>query len=58
MLSGDFGKAELKSVFLGKEKLRAKIEFEDRARLARERGISLDEAERTILRPFGGEVPR
>jgi uncharacterized protein (TIGR00299 family) protein len=57
-LSGDFGSAGLKTVFLGKEKLRAKVEFEDRARLARERGISLDEAERTILRPFGGEPPR
>jgi uncharacterized protein (TIGR00299 family) protein len=58
MLRGDFGSAGLKTVFLGDEKLRAKVEFEDRARLAREKGISLDEAERTILRPFGGEPPR
>jgi uncharacterized protein (TIGR00299 family) protein len=57
-LSGDFGAAGLKTVFLGDEKLRAKVEFEDRARLAREKGISLDEAERMILRPFGGEPPR
>jgi uncharacterized protein (TIGR00299 family) protein len=57
-LSGDFGSAGLKTVFLGDKKLRAKVEFEDRARLAREKGISLDEAERTILRPFGGEPPR
>jgi uncharacterized protein (TIGR00299 family) protein len=49
-LSGDFGSAGLKTVFLGDERLRAKVEFEDRARLARERGLSLDEAERTILR--------
>jgi uncharacterized protein (DUF111 family) len=55
ILEGDFGSAGLKTVFLGDEKLRAKVEFEDRARLARERGIALDEAERRILRPFGGE---
>ncbi|MDR1635788.1 MAG: nickel pincer cofactor biosynthesis protein LarC [Treponema sp.] len=54
-LEGDFGSAGLKTVFLGDEKLRAKVEFEDRARLARERGIALDEAERRILRRFGGE---
>jgi uncharacterized protein (TIGR00299 family) protein len=57
-LNGDFGSAGLKTVFLGDKKLRAKVEFEDRARLARERGLSLDEAERMILRPFGGEPPR
>jgi uncharacterized protein (TIGR00299 family) protein len=56
-LKGNFGSAGLKTVFLGDEKLRAKVEFEDRARLARERGISLDEAERLILRSFGGEPP-
>jgi uncharacterized protein (TIGR00299 family) protein len=56
-LTGDFGSADIKTVFLGDKKLRAKIEFEDRARLAREQGIPLDEAERRILRPFGGEIP-
>jgi uncharacterized protein (DUF111 family) len=57
-LTGDFGSANIKTVFLGDKKLRSKIEFEDRARLAREQGIPLDEAERKILRPFGGEIPR
>ncbi|MDR0998487.1 MAG: nickel pincer cofactor biosynthesis protein LarC [Treponema sp.] len=56
-LKGDFGSAGFKTAFLGDERLRAKIEFEDRARLAREQGVSLDEAERIILRPFGGELP-
>jgi uncharacterized protein (TIGR00299 family) protein len=57
-LSGDFGSAGLKTVFLGDKKLRAKVEFEDRARLAREQGLSLDEAERMILRAFDGEPVR
>jgi uncharacterized protein (TIGR00299 family) protein len=57
-LNGDFGSAGFKTAFLGDERLRAKIEFEDRARLAREQGVPLDEAERIILRPFGGELPR
>jgi uncharacterized protein (TIGR00299 family) protein len=46
------GEAREKTVFLGGERLGAKIEFEDRARLAREKGVSLEEAER-LLR--GGE---
>jgi uncharacterized protein (TIGR00299 family) protein len=54
VLQGDFGSAAFKTVFLGKEKLRAKIEFEDRARLAREQGLSLDEAERKILQGIRG----
>ncbi|MDR2747446.1 MAG: nickel pincer cofactor biosynthesis protein LarC, partial [Treponema sp.] len=49
-LSGEFGAARAKTVYLGGEELRTKIEFEDRARLARERGISLEEAEALILR--------
>jgi uncharacterized protein (TIGR00299 family) protein len=49
-LSGPFGEAKEKTVFYGGEKLSSKIEFEDRARLAREKGISLSEAERIILR--------
>jgi uncharacterized protein (DUF111 family) len=47
-LSGGFGEARQKTVFLGDKKLRSKIEFEDRARLARERNIPLDEAEKII----------
>jgi uncharacterized protein (TIGR00299 family) protein len=47
-LTGDFGKAREKAAFLGAEKIRSKVEFEDRARLARERGVSLEEAERLI----------
>ncbi|GHV57151.1 hypothetical protein AGMMS49579_22620 [Spirochaetia bacterium] len=47
-LTGSFGSAREKTVFYGDKKLRSKIEFEDRAKLARERGISLDEAEGII----------
>jgi uncharacterized protein (TIGR00299 family) protein len=47
-VTGNFGQARKKSVFLAEEKLRSKIEFEDRARLAREQSISLDEADRII----------
>jgi uncharacterized protein (TIGR00299 family) protein len=43
------GAVRRKSVFLGGEELRAKIEYEDRARVAREKNISLDEAERSIF---------
>jgi uncharacterized protein (TIGR00299 family) protein len=46
--------ASRKAVYYGAEKLRRKIEFEDRARLARERGISLEEAERIINDGFAG----
>jgi uncharacterized protein (TIGR00299 family) protein len=46
---------ERKTVYYGAEKLRSKIEFEDRARLARERGISLEEAERIIKDGFAGK---
>jgi uncharacterized protein (TIGR00299 family) protein len=47
-IAGDFGEAGRKTVFYGDTVLRSKIEFEDRARFARERGISLDEAERLL----------
>jgi uncharacterized protein (TIGR00299 family) protein len=47
-LSGDFGEARTKTVFLDGKPLRGKIEFEDRARVARERGVSLAEAEKII----------
>jgi uncharacterized protein (TIGR00299 family) protein len=47
---GNFGGARSKTVYLGGEKLRTKIEFEDRARLARDRGISLEESEALLRR--------
>ena len=37
-----------KTVFYGSDPLRSKIEYEDRARLAREKDISLEEAQRII----------
>jgi uncharacterized protein (TIGR00299 family) protein len=42
------GTVRRKRVFLGGEELRAKIEYEDRARVAREKNTSLDGAERSI----------
>jgi uncharacterized protein (TIGR00299 family) protein len=51
-IPGPSGEAREKTVFLGGERLGSKIEFEDRARLARERGVSLKEAGRLIR---GGE---
>jgi uncharacterized protein (TIGR00299 family) protein len=45
---GDFGTARKKELFFEGRPLRFKFEYEDRARLARERGISLEEAERII----------
>jgi uncharacterized protein (DUF111 family) len=54
-LTGPAGEAGEKTVFLGGERLASKIEFEDRARLAREKSVSLDEAGR-LLR--GGEETR
>jgi uncharacterized protein (TIGR00299 family) protein len=48
-ITGDFGEARVKRVFFGDRELRSKIEYEDRARLAREREISLEEAERLIM---------
>jgi uncharacterized protein (TIGR00299 family) protein len=47
-LTGDFGNAEVKKVYYEGKLLRSKIEYEDRAGLARERNISLTEAERLI----------
>ncbi|MDR1429764.1 MAG: nickel pincer cofactor biosynthesis protein LarC [Spirochaetaceae bacterium] len=46
-LAGDFGEAREKIIF---SEGRSKIEFEDRARLARERNLTLDEAEALIRR--------
>jgi uncharacterized protein (TIGR00299 family) protein len=47
-IRGDFGEARRKTLCYGDKPLRSKIEFEDRSRLARERGISLEEAEKLI----------
>jgi uncharacterized protein (TIGR00299 family) protein len=52
-IPGGFG-ARAKTVYLGGEELRTKIEFEDRSRLARERSISLEEAEALLRRAAGG----
>jgi len=46
--TGTFGEARVKTAFLGEGPVRVKIEYEDRARVARERGCSLDEAERLM----------
>ncbi|MDR3337134.1 MAG: nickel pincer cofactor biosynthesis protein LarC [Treponema sp.] len=46
--SGDFGEAKTKKVYYGEQLLRHKIEYEDRAALARKRNISLEEAEQCI----------
>jgi uncharacterized protein (TIGR00299 family) protein len=51
-IPGPSGEVREKTVFLGGERLGSKIEFEDRARLAREKGVSLKEAGRLIR---GGE---
>lgn len=48
-LRGDFGSVRTKTVFFEGEALRSKLEYEDRARIARERGVPLAEAERIIL---------
>jgi uncharacterized protein (TIGR00299 family) protein len=47
-VSGNFGSARLKTVFWEDKPLRNKVEYDDRARLARERSVSLEEAERLI----------
>jgi uncharacterized protein (DUF111 family) len=54
VLKGAFGEAAEKTVFTGKEPLRSKIEFEDRARVARERHVTLGEADRIIREEAGG----
>jgi uncharacterized protein (DUF111 family) len=52
-IAGEFGEARSKTVFYGEQKLRSKIEYDDRARIARERGVSLEEAERIIGKQSG-----
>ncbi|MDR0758501.1 MAG: nickel pincer cofactor biosynthesis protein LarC [Treponema sp.] len=42
------GGGRTKTVFWGDKPLRSKIEYEDRARVAREQGVSLEDAERII----------
>jgi uncharacterized protein (TIGR00299 family) protein len=56
-LRGTYGEARRKTVFYGGEPLRSKIEYEDRARLARERDISLEEAGDLIAREGTGGTP-
>jgi uncharacterized protein (DUF111 family) len=53
-LRGTFGEASEKTVFTGEKQLRSKIEFVDRARIARERHVALCEAERIIREEAGG----
>jgi uncharacterized protein (TIGR00299 family) protein len=50
LVSGELGEFRTKTSFYGERALRSKIEYEDRARLARERGISLEEAEDLIAK--------
>ena len=45
--------AEVKTVFVDEKRRRSKIEYRDRERLARERDLSLDEAEDLIKREYG-----
>jgi uncharacterized protein (TIGR00299 family) protein len=53
-LEGDFGRAREKIAYTAGGKTKSKIEYEDRARLAREEDISLDEAE-ALIRGAGEE---
>jgi uncharacterized protein (DUF111 family) len=51
IFTGDYGTARQKSVFFTdtpETPLRSKIEYDDRARIARERNVSLEDAERYI----------
>jgi uncharacterized protein (TIGR00299 family) protein len=54
-LGGEWGDVRRKRVFYGDKPLRSKLEYEDRARIARERGISLEEAEDLVLRVIPGK---
>ena len=44
----DLGAVHVKTVLLGERELRSKIEYDDRSRIAREKGISLEDAKRFI----------
>ncbi|MFP3089850.1 nickel pincer cofactor biosynthesis protein LarC [Treponema sp. TIM-1] len=48
-LEGEWGAFRRKTVFYGEKPLRSKLEYDDRARIAREQGLSLEEAEERIL---------
>jgi uncharacterized protein (TIGR00299 family) protein len=47
-VTGSFGEARTKTAYWGDRPLRSKIEYEDRARIGREQGISLADAEQII----------
>ena len=47
-VTGSFGEVRVKTVFKGGKALRSKIEYEDKARLARESSLSLAEVEDRI----------
>jgi uncharacterized protein (DUF111 family) len=47
-VKGAFGWGRTKTVFWEDTPLRSKIEYEDRAKIAREQGISLAKAERIL----------
>jgi uncharacterized protein (TIGR00299 family) protein len=47
-ISGAFGEVRQKMVFYGATPLRSKIEYEDRARIAREQGLSLEAVEQLM----------
>lgn len=53
LVQGPFGEARQKTVFFEGKPLRSKIEYEDRARIAREQGISLEAVEGFM---HGGET--
>ncbi|MDR2402406.1 MAG: nickel pincer cofactor biosynthesis protein LarC [Spirochaetaceae bacterium] len=53
-LAGEYGEVRTKTVFRNGQSLRTKIEFEDRARLARERDISLADAEELMKKGTPG----
>jgi uncharacterized protein (TIGR00299 family) protein len=56
-LEGPGGKVRRKTVFYGEQPLRSKLEYDDRARIAREQGFSLEEAE-NYIRETEKEGPR
>jgi uncharacterized protein (TIGR00299 family) protein len=55
-VTGDFGEARRKTVFFEGKALRSKIEYEDRARVAREKNLSLEEADELIQGREGGHT--
>jgi uncharacterized protein (DUF111 family) len=48
LVKGDFGSVRAKTVFWEGNPLRTKFDYHDRARLAREKGCSIEDAERLI----------